>query len=70
MNSEYEFKVARGKASYGGNNQVRNLAEVLKMNKEATQAREIRVLHCANLETTEVSPFLLRESRSANNSSP
>lgn len=49
MNSEYEFKIVRGKASYGGNNQVKKIGEILESNKDCVQCKEMRILHCSNL---------------------
>jgi hypothetical protein len=41
----------RGKASYGGNAVVKSVGDVLKLNKEAENCKEIRILHCSNLVT-------------------
>lgn len=33
MHSEVEFKIVRGKGSYGGNSSVKSVADVLNINK-------------------------------------
>jgi Leucine-rich repeat (LRR) protein len=49
MTDKYEFKIVRGKANYGYNPQVRDIAEIIEKNKESVNCREIRILHCEKL---------------------